>query len=87
MVKLHLIALVVILSGCATTQLPPEIIRVYPPAPPRIERPKLETQYLKPGDEADVVLQAHRIDIKRLQKWGLELEAILDGYRSAEEQQ
>lgn len=51
------------------------------PEPPFIERPELDVLNLKDGDGPDIVLQSHRITIKKLQKWGLEEEAILNGYR------
>ena len=75
-----------VLYGCATKPeyKPPEIVYVKPAEPPKVERPELETQLLQVGDGPDKVIQAHRVDIKRLQKWGLELEAILDGYRTKE---
>lgn len=66
-----------LLSACATTQHVP----VPAPEPPQVARPVLETQFLKPGDSPDKVIQAHRLAIKQLQQWGLELEALLDGYR------
>lgn len=84
MVKL-LLALSLLLTGCASAvkPLPPEIryVKVEPPAPPVVNRPELPVLSLKPGDTPDVVIQAHRESIKLLQQWGLQLEAILDGYR------
>lgn len=83
MVK-FILFLVLLLTGCASVQpLPPEIryVQVQPPAPPVVNRPELPVLSLKPGDTPDVVIQAHRESIKLLQQWGLQLEAILDGYR------
>ena len=69
---------VLFLAGCGT---PIKYIEVPPKEPPFIARPALETDYLKPGDDAGTVIQAHRLTIKRLQQWGLELEAALNAYR------
>ena len=68
------------LTGCSLFQTKTEYITVCP-EPPFIERPELEVLNLKEGDTPDVVIQAHRVTIKKLQKWGLEEEVILDGYR------
>ena len=69
------------LSACQWTGgTRPEYITVCP-EPPYIERPELDVLNLKEGDGPDTVIQAHRVTIKKLQKWGLEEEAILDGYR------
>jgi hypothetical protein len=67
-------------SGCSLLQPKTEYINVCP-APPFIERPELDVLNLKEDDTPDIVIQAHRITIKKLQKWGLEEEVILDGYR------
>lgn len=75
------ILLLLTLTGCETFgKTKVEYITVCP-EPPFIERPELEVLNLKEGDTPDTVIQAHRITIKKLQKWGLEEEAILDGYR------
>lgn len=68
------------LTGCSLFQTKTEYITVCP-EPPFIERPELEVLNLKEGDTPDVVIQAHRVTIKKLQKWGLEEEVILDSYR------
>lgn len=68
------------LTGCSLFQTKTEYITVCP-EPPFIERPELEVLNLKDGDTPDVVIQAHRVTIKKLQKWGLEEEVILDSYR------
>ena len=65
--------------GCATKV---EYVKVPPQEPPVITRPALDTDYLKATDDAGTVIQAHRLTIKKLQGWGLELEAALDAYRS-----
>ena len=78
-----LLTIIVLLSicGCETFgKTKVEYITVCP-EPPFIERPELDVLNLKEGDTPDVVIQAHRLTIKKLQKWGLEEEAILDGYR------
>lgn len=82
-VGITVIAYTFLLSGCSLFQTKTEYINVCP-APPFIERPELDVLNLKEGDTPDVVIQAHRITIKKLQKWGLEEEAILDGYRKKE---
>ena len=81
MAKVIVILMCAILAGCATkTQI--EYVQIPPKQPPIIERPLLETERLKPGDDPGIVIQAHRLAIKQLQKWGLELEASLDAYRT-----
>ena len=74
------VILLSLLTGCSLFQTKTEYITVCP-EPPFIERPELEVLNLKDGDTPDVVIQAHRVTIKKLQKWGLEQEVILDGYR------
>lgn len=72
------------LSACQWTGgTRPEYINVCPEAP-FIERPELEVLNLKDGDTPDQVIQAHRVTIKKLQKWGLEEEAVLNGYRKGQ---
>lgn len=78
------IACTFLLGGCQFTGgTKTEYITVCP-APPFIERPELDVLNLKEGDTPDVVIQAHRVTIKKLQKWGLEEETILNGYRKKE---
>ena len=78
---LTVILLLLTLTGCETFgKTKVEYITVCPEAP-YIERPELDVLNLKEGDTPDMVIQAHRMTIKKLQKWGLEEEAILDGYR------
>ena len=79
-VGITVIAYTFLLSGCGLLKTKTEYINVCP-APPFIERPELEVLNLKEDDTPDVVIQAHRLTIKKLQKWGLEEEVILDGYR------
>ena len=74
------VILLSLLTGCSLFQTKTEYITVCP-EPPFIERPELEVLNLKEGDTPDVVIQSHRVTIKKLQKWGLEQEVILDGYR------
>ena len=74
-----LLLTLVLLTGCGTTKI--EYVEVPPKEPPVIVRPVLETDYLKPGDDAGVVLQAHRLTIKKLQQWGMELETALSAYK------
>lgn len=69
-----------ILTACATGGKQVDYLTVCP-EPPFIERPELDVLNLKDGDGPDIVIQAHRVTIKKLQKWGLEEEAILNGYR------
>lgn len=78
---LSVILLLLTLTGCETFgRTKVEYITICP-EPPFIERPELDVLNLKEGDTPDVVIQSHRVTIKKLQKWGLEEEAILDGYR------
>ena len=69
-----------LLTACATGGDPVRFVTVCP-EPPYIERPELDVLTLKEGDTPDIVIQAHRVTIKKLQKWGLEQEVLLDGYR------
>lgn len=77
------VILVLFLSGCSTFGLGGKEVILHCPAPPAIERPELDVLYLKETDTPDIVIQSHRLTIKKLQKWGLQQEAILDGYRGA----
>lgn len=78
MVKLSLASLL-LLTGCATCQ--PEIRVEKAPEPPTIQRPDLPVLSIHSNMDAGTVIQLHRETIKRLQAWGLELEAALDAYR------
>lgn len=82
--KIITVFLALSLVGCACD---PVIKYVYvpPKEPPVIARPALETDNIKPEDDDGTVIQLHRITIKTLQKWGLELEAALDAYRIKKE--
>lgn len=75
------IALCLLLSGCAA--LKPQTVYITAPVtpPPVIERPVLEITKLKDGDEPALVVQAHRITIKQLQGYATQLEKLLDAYR------
>ena len=75
--KLILIS-ILLLSGCATKTI---YVEVPPKEPPLITRPQLDTDYLKQGSTPGDVIQAHRLTIKKLQQWGMELETALDAYR------
>jgi hypothetical protein len=79
--KIKYLLICAVLAGCATTTKT-EYIKVPPAEPPVITRPDLDTDYIKSGDDAGTVIQAHRLTIKKLQQWGLELEAALNAYRS-----
>lgn len=74
------LCLLFILTGCCTPPKPIYIIAECP-EPPVIARPSLEVDTLNKNMDSGQVIQAHRITIKQLQKWGLEQEAILNGYR------
>lgn len=66
-------------SGCAT---PPPQPRVADwPEPPVLNRPELPVLAITKDMDPGTVLQLHRETIKRLQAWGLELEAALNAYR------
>ena len=77
-----LVLAIAALTGCATE---PRVEYRYlkAPEPPVITRPELEVLKLKSGDSPATVIQAHRVDITNLQKWGLQLEAALSAYRAA----
>ena len=70
--------LALLLTGCATTQY----VAAPTIEPPVIARPELDVDYLKPGDDAGTVIQAHRLTIIRLQGYAKQLEAIIDAYRT-----
>jgi hypothetical protein len=79
-----LVVLAFCLSGCAAPPKPEvrvEYVKVSQIEPPIIPRPELDTDYLKDGMDAGTVIQAHRLTIKKLQQWGLELESALNAYR------
>lgn len=79
---IRIISLTILLSvlfGCGHNQV--KYVQAECPQPPVIERPVLDTDSLQEGDDPGTVIQAHRTTIKNLQRWGLEQEAILDGYR------
>lgn len=79
------VILLLTLTGCETFgKTKVEYITVCP-EPPFIERPELDVLHLREGDTPDTVIQSHRVTIKKLQKWGLEQEVILDGYRKNKE--
>lgn len=80
--KIICIVWTIALVGCACD---PIYVKVPPKEPPVIERPALATDNIKPDDDDGTVIQLHRITIKTLQKWGLELEAALDAYRIKKE--
>lgn len=76
--KLILISAFLLLTGCATKTV---YVEVPPKEPPLITRPQLDTDYLKQGSTPGDVIQAHRLTIRKLQQWGIELETALDAYR------
>lgn len=80
MARAAIIILSCLLTACATGGDPTRFVTVCP-EPPFIERPELDVLNLKEGDTPDIVIQSHRVTIKKLQKWGLEQEAVLEGYR------
>lgn len=81
MARAAIIIISLFLSACSFTGgTRVEYITVCP-EPPFIERPELDVLNLKDDDTPDVVIQSHRVTIKKLQKWGLEQETIINGYR------
>lgn len=79
---MYAVILSALLVGCACNpEIRVEYVKVPPAEPPVITQPVLETDYIKPGDDAGKVLQAHRLTIKMLQQYALELDAALDAYR------
>ena len=84
--KIILISL--LLVGCACNpEVRIEYIKVPPKTPPVITRPQLDTDYIKSDADAGTVIQAHRLTIKKLQQWGLELDAAINAYRTPGEAQ
>lgn len=70
------------LTGCAgPIQTKTEYVSVPVVVPPKIARPKLETDNLKPGDGPDVVVRAYIITIKTLEEYAMEMEVQLNGLR------
>lgn len=80
MAKINLLFLLLVVTGCSSLS-PQNIIVAECPVPPVIERPVLDIDSLKDGDDPGTVIQAHRLSIKRLMKWGIEQETLLNGYR------
>lgn len=78
MAKVILI-LILFLSGCAA-QVRTEYVKAPQVEPPVITRPDLDTDYITPDMNPGEVIQAHRLTIKKLQAWGLELEQALKAY-------
>ena len=76
-----IILITLLLSACTFGGGPKVEYITVCPEPPFIERPELDVLNLKEGDGPDIVIQSHRVTIKKLQKWGLEEEAVLNGYR------
>lgn len=71
-------ALLALLIGCATQ---PEYRVVDIPEPPVVNRPELPVLTITKDMDPGTIIQLHRETIKRLQAWGLELEAALNAYR------
>ena len=71
-----------LLGGCCTNQV--KYVTQKMPEPPQVTRPELDVDNLKEGDGPDVVIQAHRVSIRKLQGYSMQLETILDGYRTKE---
>jgi len=51
------------------------------PEPPVVNRPELPVLDITKDMDPGTIIQLHRETIKRLQAWGLELEAALNAYR------
>jgi len=78
-VGLVTVTLLLLLSGCATTK--PELRVAEWPEPPVVNRPELPVLDITKDMDPGTIIQLHRETIKRLQAWGLELEAALNAYR------
>jgi hypothetical protein len=66
--------------GCATQpQIEYRVADV--PEPPTVNRPELPVLAITKDMDPGTIVQLHRETIKRLQAWGLELEAALNAYR------
>lgn len=77
---LKVILLCLFLASCATQpQIEYRVVDI--PEPPRIDRPELPVLSITNDMDAGTIIQLHRETIKRLQAWGLELEAALNAYR------
>ena len=76
----RIFCLCLLLGGCCTTQV--KYVTQKMPEPPQVTRPELDVDNLKEGDGPDRVIQAHRVSIKKLQGYSIELETIINGYRS-----
>lgn len=70
---------VLALTGCAHTK--PEVRVADWPEPPVLNRPELPVLDITKDMDPGTIIQLHRETIKRLQAWGLELEAALNAYR------
>lgn len=81
-----------LVSGCATTQTGgrtelitvPHVVQVECPTPREVTRPSLAIDQLSVDDAKDAgkIVQAYKATVLQLQGYALELETIIDGYRS-----
>lgn len=77
-----------ILTGCATTALPPTAVlpvAVPPPPPPVIARPALPIAEITAASAPDAVMRAYVASVAVLQGYARQLEKLLDGYRGTVE--
>lgn len=84
-----LLALALLLSGCATPG--PQIVRVPVaaecPAPAVVPRPALAVADLTPDAAPDAVLKAYAATVEALMSYAEALETQLDAYRSKQHEQ
>jgi hypothetical protein len=81
--KISILLFILIATGCASVPKPIQQAPIVSqcPVPGSINRPDLPIDHLQNDSTPDEVVLAAKLSIKILQKWGLQLEAILDGYR------
>lgn len=78
--RLTAIIAAILLAGCASTaQVQYRVVDV--PAPPKIERPTLESLNIHVGMSLEQIVQTFRADIKKLQATIMQHETALDVYR------
>lgn len=83
---LILVAILVSLQGCGLFATKPNAEVLIPvvgrcPEAPDVPRPHLAIQDLTDNAGPADVAMAYKLTVKKLQQWGLEQEALLDGYR------
>ena len=83
--KRGLILCIALGVGCmrpAPAPTPRFVVASCPAEPPARHRPHLPIEDLSPGSTPDQVARAYVVSIKLLMAYALELETVLDGYRT-----